>query len=122
MTSQNFEFLRSRHRELADLGGFAERYVFSDPSSCLVKLRTYAESMVKAFFAHHRFEASYQSNLNDLLGDPSFKAVTPAVVQDKLHLLRIKGNHAAHGTLHVATGRGLLPKSRSFSTNGGQGP
>jgi len=108
MTSQNFEFLRSRHRELADLGGFAERYVFSDPSSCLVKLRTYAESMVKAIFAHHRFEASYQSNLNDLLGDPSFKAVTPAVVQDKLHLLRIKGNHAAHGTLHVPTDGQML--------------
>ena len=72
MTSQNFEFLRSGHRELADLGGFAERYVFSDPSSCLVKLRTFAEAMVKAIFAHHRFEATYQSNLNDLLADPSF--------------------------------------------------
>ena len=100
MKSLNFEFLRSGHRELADLGGFAENYAFSDAPSSLVKLRTFAESMVKAVFAHHQLEMAYQSNLNDLLNDPSFKAITPAVVQDKLHYLRIKGNHAAHGTLH----------------------
>lgn len=103
MKSQNFEFLRENHEELADLGGFAERYAFSDHSSCLVKLRTFAESMVKAVFAHQQLEQSYQSNLNDLLNDPSFKSITPAVVQDKLHLLRIKGNHAAHGSLFPTT-------------------
>lgn len=100
MESRNFEFLRDRFRELADLGGFAESYAFCDPVSALVKLRTFAEFSVRAVFAHHRLELTYQSNLNDLLQDPSFKAITPAVVQDKLHLLRIKGNHAAHGTLH----------------------
>lgn len=103
MNSQNFEFLRERHKELADLGGFAEQYALSDHSSCLVKLRTFAEAMVKAVFSHHKLEQAYQSNLNDLLNDPSFKSITPAVVQDKLHLLRIKGNHAAHGSLHPTT-------------------
>lgn len=103
MTSRNFEFLRESHRELAELGGFAEGYVHTDPASCLVKLRNFAEYLVKAVFIHHRFELSYQSNLNDLLADDSFKAITPAVVQDKLHLIRIKGNHAAHGTLHPTT-------------------
>ncbi|RYG86900.1 MAG: restriction endonuclease subunit R, partial [Alphaproteobacteria bacterium] len=72
----------------------------SDPSGCLVKLRLFAENLVKAVFAHHRLERSFQSNLNDLLNDDSFKSITPAVVLDKIHLLRIKGNHAAHGTLH----------------------
>lgn len=100
MTSINFEFLRTKRCELADLGGFAEQYAFTDLTSALVKLRTFAESLVKAVFAHHQLQMGYQSNLNDLLNDPSFKAITPAVVQDKLHLLRIKGNHAAHGTLH----------------------
>lgn len=103
MQSRNFEFLREQHRELADLGGFAELYAFSDPSSALVKLRTFAEALVKAVFAHHQLEQTYQSNLNDLLHDPSFQSITPAVVLDKLHLLRIKGNHAAHGTLHPTT-------------------
>ena len=103
MKSSNFEFLRADHRELADLGGFAEAYAHTDPAACLVKLRTFAEFLVKALFSHHRFELTYQSNLNDLLADHSFKAITPAVVQDKLHLIRVKGNHAAHGTLHPTT-------------------
>lgn len=103
MKSLNFEFLRESHRELADLGGFAEAYVHSDPAACLVKLRTFAEFLVKALFSYHRLELTYQSNLNDLLADHSFKSLTPAVIQDKLHLLRIKGNHAAHGSLFSTT-------------------
>jgi len=99
MQSQNFEFLRKGNSELADLAGFAESYAFTDPVSSLVKLRTFAEFLVKAIFAHHRLELNYQSNLNDLLHDPSFMAITPTVVKDKLHLLRMKGNQAAHGTL-----------------------
>ena len=99
MESRNFEFLRPHFGELADLGGFAESYAYSDPVSSLVKLRTFAEFLVKAIFAHHRLELAYQSTLNDLLQDTSFRAITPAVIQDKIHLLRIKGNHAAHGTL-----------------------
>jgi hypothetical protein len=92
MKSRNFEFLRERHRELADLGGFAETYVHSDPTSCLVKLRTFAEFLVEALFSHHRLELTYQSNLNDLLADHSFKSITPPVVQDKLHLtLKVSG-------------------------------
>lgn len=99
MDSRNFEFLREDFPELAELAAFAESYVYSDPISALVKLRTFAEFSVKAVFAHYRLEHGYQSTLNDLLHDPSFKAITPGVVQDKLHLLRVKGNHAAHGTL-----------------------
>jgi hypothetical protein len=30
MNSRHFEFLRSHNRELAELGGFAEHYVYSD--------------------------------------------------------------------------------------------
>lgn len=100
MESRNFEFLREDFRELAELAAFAESYAYSDPVSALVKLRTFAEFLVKAVFAHHRLEFSYQSTLNDLLNDYSFKTITPGVIQDKLHLLRIKGNHAAHGTLY----------------------
>ena len=53
MKSQNFEFLRHAFPELADLGGFAERYVFADPASALLKLRLFAESMVSAIYSRH---------------------------------------------------------------------
>jgi type I restriction enzyme, R subunit len=103
MESRNFEFLRHDFRELAELAAFAESYIYNDPVSALVKLRTYAEFLVKAVFAHYRLELNYQSTLNDLLRDASFQSITPPVIQDKLHLLRIKGNHAAHGTLFKET-------------------
>ena len=99
MTSLNFEFLRASRPELADLGGFAEHYSFTDAAGSLIKLRLFAEQMVKAVFVHHRLQLHYEDNLNDLLNDPTFKTMVPAVVQDKLHRLRIKGNKAAHGTL-----------------------
>jgi len=103
MKSRNFEFLRSDYRELANLGGFAESYAYSDHASCLVKLRLFAEHLVKSVFAQHRLERFHNSNFNDLLNDDSFKSITPAVVLEKLHLIRIKGNHAAHGTLYKFT-------------------
>jgi type I restriction enzyme, R subunit len=100
MQSINFEFLRPNNSQLADLGGFSEAYAFTDPTGCLVKLRMFAETLTRGVFAHHGLELAYQGTFNDLLHDSSFKAITPPVVQDKLHLLRIKGNHAAHGTLY----------------------
>ena len=52
MESRNFEFLRDTHPELADLGGFAEHYAHSDPSSALIKLRQFGENLVADFFQH----------------------------------------------------------------------
>jgi type I restriction enzyme R subunit len=108
MNSQNFEFLRPHYPELADLAGFAEIYAVSDQESSLVKLRTFNEFLVKAVFAHHQLPIEFRSNLNDLLNDDSFKEITPPVVLDKIHLIRIKGNHAAHGTLHELSQADLL--------------
>ena len=97
MKSQNFEFLRHAFPELADLGGFAERYVFADPASALLKLRLFAESMVSAIYSRHQLPRPYQFNLNDMLNDDMFVSMIPKPVCYKLHQLRIQGNKAAHG-------------------------
>jgi type I restriction enzyme R subunit len=97
MKSSNFEFLRPAFPELADLGGFAERYVFSDPASALVKLRLFAESMVSAIYSRHQLSRPYQFNLNDMLNDDMFVSMIPKPVCFKLHQLRVQGNKAAHG-------------------------
>ena len=47
MNSINFELLRSKWPELAELGGFAESYVYNDPASALLKLRTFVENLTK---------------------------------------------------------------------------
>src|SRR3954468_18920034 len=97
MKSANFEILRSGWPELAELGGFAEAYAHADPASALVKLRLFAENVTKDIYRDLRLPKADQSTFVDLLKNPSFVAITPKVVLDKLHALRIHGNKAAHG-------------------------
>lgn len=96
MKSQNFEFLRGKRSTLADLAGFAEHYAHSDPTSSLIKQRSFVEHAVLAIYEAYRLEPPYSDNLNDLLIEDSFKQAVPIVVQDKLHIVRKAGNHAAH--------------------------
>ena len=102
MDSKNFEILRAQWPELASLGGFAEQYAHSDPNSALIKLRSFVEQMVEFIYHLHSFPRPYQANLNDLLNESCFKQLTPQVVLDKLHAIRIKGNKAAHGAIETS--------------------
>jgi len=101
MNSKNFEFLRPTHPELADLAGFAEQYLYTDPDSSFVKLRKFAEYLVKSVYHHHHLARDNDSGkLIDLLTAKAFTSATPRVVIDKLHLVRQRGNRAAHGDVY----------------------
>src|SRR5689334_11368817 len=106
MKSANFEILRDRWPELAALGGFAEAYAHTDPASALVKLRLFAENLTKDIYRDLGLPKQDQAAFVDLLTNQSFSAITPSVVLDKLHALRIHGNKAAHG--EPATTRNAL--------------
>ena len=97
MKSENFEILRQKWPELAELGGFAEAYANADPASALVKLRLYAENVTNDLYRDFRLPKPDQPAFVDLLKNAAFVSVTPKVVLDKLHALRIHGNKAAHG-------------------------
>lgn len=97
MKSRNFEILRTSWPELASLGGFAEAYAHDDPASALVKLRLFAENLTKDIYRDLSLPKPEHATFVDLLGNQSFAAITPKVVLDKLHALRIHGNKAAHG-------------------------
>lgn len=97
MQSQNFEFLRKRWPELSSLGGFAEHYAHADPESALVKLRAYAERIVAIVYQELSLPRPQVTGLMELLTNDAFVAITPNVVIDKLHAVRIHGNKAAHG-------------------------
>lgn len=97
MKSRNFEILRGSWPELASLGGFAEAYVNDDPASALVKLRLFAENLTKDIYRDVGLPKPDHATFVDLLGNQSFAAITPKVVLDKIHALRIHGNKAAHG-------------------------
>lgn len=97
MKSENFEILRDNWPALAELGGFAEAYAQADPASALVKLRLFAENLTKDIYRDLALPRPEQPNFVDLLKNDAFEAVTPKVVLDKLHAIRIHGNKAAHG-------------------------
>ena len=97
MKSVNFEILRDGWPELAALGGFAESYAHADPASALVKLRLFAENLTKDIYRDLRLPKPEEPTLIDLLKSDAFAAITPKVVLNKLHALRIHGNKAAHG-------------------------
>ena len=113
MNSINFEILRSNHPELADLGGFAEQYVGPDPSSALVKLRSFAEIMVGYVYQEYGIPRPWQPRLNDLINNEAFRAAIPSVVLDKFHAIRIHGNKAAHGEKQT-TQKGLWLLKEAF--------
>ena len=75
MQSTNFELLRPSNPVLADLGGFAEQYSRPDPTSALVKLRSYIEIMVGSLYAAYGLPRSWQPNLNDLINKPPVTGV-----------------------------------------------
>lgn len=97
MQSQNFEFLRNTWPELASLAGFAEQYAQADPQSALTKLRNFAERCVDIAYSELSLPRTPMSKFMELLSNDAFEAVTPKVVVDKLHAIRIHGNKAAHG-------------------------
>ncbi len=96
MKSQNFEFLRRRHPELADLGGFAEAYARPDPASALLKLRLFIENAVAIIYESYRLQRPFTDNIFDLLNEMQFREAVPYVVLGKLHSIRKAGNQAAH--------------------------
>lgn len=95
----NFGFLAAYTPLLADLGSTAERLYPFDPASCVLKLRLLAESLTKevAFRIGLRLQQPTQAELlravDQRLGlDPQ--------VRQMFHLLRIRGNEAAHQADH----------------------
>jgi type I restriction enzyme R subunit len=97
MQSQNFEFQRGTWPELASLAGFAEHYAYLDPQSAQTKLRNFAERAVTIVYSQLGLPRPPQAAFMEQLTNASFEAVTPKVIIDKLHALRIHGNKAAHG-------------------------
>lgn len=97
MKSLNFEILRKERSVIADLGGYAEHYAYSDPSSALVKLRSLAEQLTKAIYWELRLEKPEDTEFVRRLTAPAFRQAVPEVICSKLHAIRKEGNKAAHG-------------------------
>jgi len=97
MQTANFDFLKNKLPELAALGEFAEQYVYPDPVSSSVKLRLFAERLVKIIHQDLNLELPDDNGFIDLIRNVESKGIVPSTVISQLHWLRRNGNKAAHG-------------------------
>ncbi|WP_208179848.1 type I restriction-modification system endonuclease [Sinorhizobium medicae] len=96
VASLNFEFLRTHDNQLANLGGFAESYFRTDPSTSIVKLRQFAELMAKLIAARHASYRDERETFEETLRRLSYERIIPKEVADVFHTLRKTGNVAVH--------------------------
>ncbi len=97
MDSNNFIPLKSRWPQLYQHASFAEHYVFSDPQTAAIKLRCFAELLVGILYRELRLHSEQTDGFFEKLNSPVFQEVVDGAVLQKLHVLRTKGNRAAHG-------------------------
>ena len=96
MDSLNFGFLAPHNKQLVTLGGLAESYFPSDPSTAIVKLRQFAELTAKLVAAHHAVYRDERETFEETLRRLSYDRQIPKEVADIFHALRKAGNSAVH--------------------------
>jgi len=96
MDSMNFEMLRRYWPDLANLGGHAEKYVYDDPQSALIKLRCFAEKLVGIIYQEWSLPCYPNDKFIDRLENHAFASVVDSAIIDKLHAIRKEGNKAVH--------------------------
>ncbi len=101
-TSLNFAFLHAHDPHLATYAARAERYVFDDPNTSLLKLRQFAELLGRHVAAFHTIDTT-GNELRDIVAVIRRKRLAPRDVTELFDQLRLRGNEAAHdGHFHRA--------------------
>lgn len=94
--SPNFHFLAAHSPLLVRYAAQAERYLFDDPSTALVKLRQFAELLARLALAEFGVEAAPQDEFAAVLATLRDRRVAAGDVLDLFHGIRKAGNAAAH--------------------------
>lgn len=92
----NFNFLQSEFPVLSTFGAQAERYCFSDPNSCLMKLGMIGESIVNLMFTYDRIQLPYDNTAVTRIDTLQREGMLTRDLTDILHALRKARNKAVH--------------------------
>ena len=94
--SDNFRFLGERDKWMGQLGRQAESYVYTDPESCLFKLRLMIETMARRMIAM-QFSEAVSEDLGAMLARLERIGALDRSRADVMHAIRRDGNAAVHG-------------------------
>lgn len=112
--SPNFGFLAKHDAVLVKHAALAERYVFDDPNSALVKLRQFAELLAKHCAAYAGIAIDERDSFLNVLDKLWSAGVTGSQISQLFHGLRKVGNEAAHA--HAGDRREALHQLRMART------
>ncbi|MDF2947593.1 MAG: hsdR 1 [Bacillales bacterium] len=96
MGISNFNFLSEKWEILANLGETAERNVFIDPNTTLMKLRVFAETLTKYVLAYEEIKETHDTNQTDRINALRRDDLISQELEEILHTIRKKGNKAMH--------------------------
>lgn len=97
MSDTNFDFLERFDKRVAHLAKQAERYVHTDPDSCMFKLRLMIETMAKKLTSL-QMRGDISKDLGAMLGALERGGIVPRRQADSMHAIRRDGNAAVHGS------------------------
>ena len=97
MSDTNFDFLDRFDKRVARLAKQAEKYVQTDPDSCMFKLRLMVETMAKKLTSL-QMRGDISKDLGAMLGALERGGIVPRRQADCMHAIRRDGNAAVHGS------------------------
>ncbi len=111
----NFEFLNSHFPVLANFGELAEKYLYSDSNSCLMKLGMIGETIVNLCFTYDRIPLPQDNTASNRINDLFREGMISHDLKDILHALRISRNKATHENYaSVSDGKALIQMAYSL--------
>lgn len=113
--NSNFEFLEKDFPVLANFGGLAEQYCYSDSNSCLLKLGMIGETIVNLMFTYDRIPLPFDNNAVNRINTLFREGLLTRDLSDILHSLRKIRNKAIHENYaSVPEGKTLLQMAYSL--------
>lgn len=97
--SPNFAFLAKHDDILVHHAALAERYVFDDPNSALIKLRQLCELLLKQTAAYNGIPVEERESAVDTINKLWDRRVINNQISQLFHGVRKAGNAAAHASL-----------------------
>lgn len=111
----NFDFLEVKFPILADYGKKAEKYLYSDSNSCLMKLGMIGETIVNLICKFDRVQLPFENTAAVRIDILYREDLIDSEIQDVLHSLRKARNRAVHENYsNIDDGKSLLQMAFSL--------
>ena len=92
----NFSFLADKWPLLAEMGDLAEKNLYHDPNTSLIKLRMFGETIAKYLLAYENIKDPEDGKPISRLNILAAKGVIPDRLLPLFHSIRKNGNRATH--------------------------